>query len=144
MRTRQTHILDQTTISALTTRRNGFSLRRLAAELGLPERDNAMLSNVLNGKPGALTLTGENDLRQRLGLPLITRYEVPACPDCGLVHTGRCHGKPVAAVAVLGPGEKIAQAPKTSKPRRRYHRPCLTDAEYAEFLAWRAERRGKR
>lgn len=26
-------------------------------------------------------------------------------------------------------------------PRKRYHRPCLDDAEYADFLAWREQRK---
>ena len=27
----------------------------------------------------------------------------PVCPDCGSVHTGRCHGKPVGSVIVRPP-----------------------------------------
>jgi hypothetical protein len=49
------------------------------------------------------------------------------CPDCGAVHTGRCHGKEIAAIVVLAPGERIAPATKPKRQaRKRYLRPCLS------------------
>jgi hypothetical protein len=58
------------------------------------------------------------------------------CPSClaqgrGAVIHGEgvdCHGKPVARVVIV-----------SGKPRnrKRYHRPCLDDAEYARYLEWR-------
>lgn len=53
---------------------------------------------------------------------------VEVCPDCGSIHTGRCHNRPVVRVQII-----------SGKPRnrKRYHRPCLDDAEYARFLEWR-------
>lgn len=36
------------------------------------------------------------------------RYSpAPVCPDCGNVHAGRCHGKPVAQVVCLAPDETV-------------------------------------
>jgi hypothetical protein len=53
---------------------------------------------------------------------------VEVCPDCGDIHTGRCHGKPVVRVQIV-----------SGKPRnrKRYHRPCMDDETYAEYLQWR-------
>ena len=68
-------------------------------------------------------------MRLRLGLPqrVPTMIEVPPCEDCGDVHTGRCNGKPVAAVVTLAPGEAVKPAPKQAKRQRRaYYRPCLS------------------
>jgi hypothetical protein len=61
----------------------------------------------------------------------VRRYrEVLACPDCGDAHTGRCHGKPVTRVQIISAKPRI---------RRRYHRPCMDDAQYAAYLEWRKE-----
>jgi len=69
-----------TTKKVLTERYKG-SLRNLAAELGLPPNANATLSRVMRGIPG-VSLTTENDLRQRLDLEPITRtrYGRPCIP----------------------------------------------------------------
>ena len=50
---------------------------------------------------------------------------VEACPDCGSVHTGRCHGRPVARVQIIS---------GKARRRKRYHRPCLDDAKYERLL----------
>lgn len=42
------------------------------------------------------------------------------CPDCGNLHTGRCHGEP-GAVAWIKPDQAIIKQP-SSKPRRRRKR----------------------
>lgn len=54
------------------------------------------------------------------------RYEVDACPDCGSIHTGRCNGKPVAAVVTLAPGETVRITNGTKRQRKAYYRPCLS------------------
>jgi predicted RNA-binding Zn-ribbon protein involved in translation (DUF1610 family) len=98
------------------------------------------LSRVLRGC--SVSEYAENDIRAKLGLEPIQTYVVEACPDCGAAHTGRCHGKPVASVEVLSDGDTIIRKrPAQTRTRKRYHRPCMDDAEYAEYLAWRAERR---
>lgn len=70
-------------------KRKRASLRRLARELAIPA---GVLSDVINERHDHVSLRSENRLRARLGLEPISIYEVPACPDCGLVHTGRCNG----------------------------------------------------
>ena len=46
------------------------------------------------------------------GTQQITQTAIaPVCPDCGNVHTGRCHGKPVAAVVCLAPDEQCDPLP---------------------------------
>ena len=52
-------------------------------------------------------------------VPPHKRYEVPACPDCGLVHTGRCNGHEVAEVVVLAPGQKVVNGNGTPKRTKR-------------------------
>ena len=66
-------------------RKNG-SLRKLAVELGFPPSFAATLSDVLRGKPGKLTLDGENALRRALGLSVIAERVTATCPTCGVVH----------------------------------------------------------
>lgn len=67
-------------------------------------------------------------VRRRLGLPDPGPLkETLCCPSCGGVHAaGDCHGQPIAAIVVLAPGETVKPAPKNTRPRRRYHRPCLS------------------
>ena len=53
------------------------------------------------------------------GTQQITQTAIaPVCPDCGNVHTGRCHGKPVAAVVCLAPDETVRPVAKAQRPRR--------------------------
>jgi hypothetical protein len=114
MRTRQVHLADDSTVFALRQRKNGCTLRQLAAALDYPANMAATLSDVLRRKPGALTQMGEDDLRRRLGLPIETPYSLSPCPSCGGGHGLRripdCHGAPVAAVVALAPGERIARS----------------------------------
>jgi hypothetical protein len=59
----------------------------------------------------------EDRMRQALDMqPLPVVQEVPVCPIHGVVHdAGPCtEDKPVAAVVVLAPGERVT----TPKPRR--------------------------
>lgn len=79
---------------------------------------------------------------------VLRTMEVPACPDCGDVHTGRCHGKQVIQVVVLAPGERVTAAPEPApkqagKPRKRedYFRPCMVrgSEEHMAYLAWKGK-----
>lgn len=64
-----------------------------------------------------MSLKRERRLCMEMGIePPPHEHNVPACPDCGDVHTGRCHGKPVAAVVTLAPGEVVTKAPRKRKP----------------------------
>ena len=88
----------------------------LAGELGLTEHAIGALSDVLRRRPGALTLTRENDLRQRLGLaPLPEPFMLAPCPSCHGIHiAGDCHNAPIAAVVILAPGERVTDAPQSA------------------------------
>lgn len=111
LRTRERHQLCPDTVAALVAAKNGATWRGVAQALGYPPAYAATLNKAARGIPGALTRAAEDTLRVRLGLAPVRRIEVDACPDCGSVHTGRCHGRPVVAVVILGPGERIARGP---------------------------------
>lgn len=64
----------------------------LARRLGVSQQT---LSDIINGRAEHVSLRTENKVRAALGLPPIVLHTVPACPDCGAVHTGRCHGRTV-------------------------------------------------
>lgn len=87
----QTHIVTPETLETLQNRRNG-SLRKLATELGFAPSFAGALGDILNQRAGHVSLETENRVRVALGLVPIATYVVPACPDCGAVDTGRCHG----------------------------------------------------
>ena len=117
-----------TTIKALSRAKNGFgTLDEVAARFHF-EVSKGTLSRVLNGQ--SVSEYAENDIRLKLGLDAIRTKVAVACSTCGDVHGEGvdCHGKPVARVVIV-----------SGKPRnrKRYHRPCLDDAEYARFLEWR-------
>lgn len=109
------------TVATLAERRNG-SLRGLAQELGFPPSFAAILSDVLRERHRNVSLKTENRLRVALGLEPIATYEVSPCPDCGLVHTGRCYGKGVRGqVVVIDPErERIAPVKRAAARRRRF------------------------
>jgi hypothetical protein len=86
MGTRVVHVTDESTVFALAERKFGKTLRALAAELDLPPKSIATLSDVLRFRPSALTESSENDLRLRLGLPTIISVRVRVCPTCGGDH----------------------------------------------------------
>jgi len=90
----------------------------LARELGHPHFSIATLSDVIRRKPGALTMSSEDDLRKRLGLPTLSPHIVPACPSCGGAHVAAdCHGQPVAAVVTLSPTERVTCKRPAPTPR---------------------------
>jgi hypothetical protein len=121
-------IAHHTTIKALSRAKNGFgTLDEVAARFHF-EVSKGTLSRVLNGQ--SVSEYAENDIRLKLGLDAIRTKVAVACSTCGDVHGEGldCHGKPVVRVQIVsGP----------PRNRKRYHRPCLDDAEYARFLEWR-------
>jgi len=137
MRMRRKHELSASTVDALTERRNGHTLRALASSLDYAENYAPTLGGILRGTPGVITMQGENILRARLGLAPISTLEVPPCPDCGNVHTGRCHNRPVAAVVCLAPDETVRPVAKPRSPRKPAHRPYITDdRKWAAYQEW--------
>lgn len=121
-------IAHHTTIKALSMAKNGFgTLDEVAARFHF-EVSKGTLSRVLNGQ--SVSEYAENDIRLKLGLDAIRTKVAVACSTCGDVHGEGvdCHGKPVARVVI------VSGQPRN---RKRYHRPCLDDAEYERFLAWR-------
>lgn len=118
-------VLTATTFAVL-ERKNGNSWRALGESLGVP---HGILHAIGTGAYSHVSWLTIRKVCVRLGLddPGDVVHALP-CPDCGSAHTGRCHGKPVARVVIV-----------SGKPRNRkkYHRPCLDDAEYARFLEWR-------
>jgi len=113
------HIIRPDTIQVLKERKKG-SLRRLAQDLGFPLSFAATLSDVLCERHGKVGLRTENRIRVALGLEPIGTYEIPACPDCGAVHVGRCNGKgPSAQVVVIDPEHERIVRKHVGKRRRR-------------------------
>jgi len=104
------------TVQRVAERRNG-SLRKLAQELGFPPSFAASLSDVLHERHENVGLRTENRIRVALGLDPIAVYEVPPCPDCGLVHTGRCRGKR-GEVAIVGPDEVVVKRARRRTVKR--------------------------
>lgn len=102
-------IASEETRAILEARKNGHTLRALAAELCLPENWTGVLSDVLNGREGVSQDT-ENRLRLALGLPAIGTRTVPVCPACGGDHRvegNNCEGLPVVKIVALRPGQRI-------------------------------------
>lgn len=123
-----------TTIKALSRAKNGFgTLDEVAARFHF-EVSKGTLSRVLNGQ--SVSEYAENDIRQKLGLDVIETKPAQVCASClaegrGMIVHGEgidCHNRPVVRVQI------VSGRPRN---RKRYHRPCLDDAEYARFLEWR-------
>lgn len=141
--TRTRHSLDVETVKTLRAAKNGQSWRFLSESLGYPPSYAGTLQKAHNAEDGVMTLQAENILRAKLGLHARSTYEVTACPDCGSVHTGRCHNKPIADVVVLAEGERIIKRARKPRTYPKCHRPRMTDEEYTEYLQWRAQRKGQ-
>ena len=93
--------MDAETLESVQIRIREFgSLRKAAAGLGVSA---GTLSDIINGRAEHVSLDTENAVRAALGLPALHYHTVPACPDCGSIHTGRCHNKPVAVRPVRKP-----------------------------------------
>jgi len=67
------------------TRKEFRSLRALGAHLGI---NHATLSDILRNRSASLSM--ENTLRERLGMPLIGIGSAEVCPCCGVIHVGKC------------------------------------------------------
>jgi hypothetical protein len=76
------HKLSPSTAKALKLRQNGQTLRMLCRDLGFPETQAPVLSDVLRNVPGCCSLARENELRVALGLLPRTRrrYLRPCLP----------------------------------------------------------------
>ena len=87
--------MDQSTIDTVVIANAKYgSYRKTGAALGVPY---TTVRDVIKGKHQHVSLSAENRLRLTLGLaPVYPKVTIDACPDCGGVHTGRCHGKAVA------------------------------------------------
>lgn len=71
----------------------GESYRRIGSRLNLLPTDYALLSKIARGESvSELTL---RRVGHALGIMPAPRIAVDPCPDCGGVHTGRCHGRVV-------------------------------------------------
>lgn len=139
-------IAHQSTVEKLSEVKNLHgTLDRLVVQYGFAV-SKGTLARTLNGGP--VSECAENEIRDKLGLPPIKTAPAPVCSSClaagrGLVvhAAGDCHDKPVADVVVLTETERIVK--RAGKPRRnrpRYHRPCMTDEKYAEYLRWPQEK----
>jgi len=120
MRTRKQHIAHVSTAVAVSDAKSG-SWAATAAMLGFDAKMGTTLSDVARGKPSAVTPEGENLIRLALGLPAISSIELAPCPTCGGDHNMRgipdCHGRAVAAVVALAPGQRVAAVRKPTQPR---------------------------
>lgn len=87
-----------TVVSATGAVQKHGSFRKAAKALGV---SHAAIWNIARGRHADVSIATENKVRKALGLePLRPMVEVPACPDCGGVHHGRCNGKEVEVRAV--------------------------------------------
>lgn len=103
--------LDTTTIDAVKDALRGENQSALAQRIGIAQ---GTISDVARGRAQHVSRQAENRLRVALGLEPIHRVEVDACPDCGSVHVGRCHGREVVLrpVRVRRLPERIADMPR--------------------------------
>lgn len=111
------HVVAESTREAVMARRTPRGLVALARELGYADGFAGVLSSVIHGVPGKMTLDSENLLRRRLGLSCIGVARVTVCPSCGGVHRVEdCGGVQVRVVA-LQKGEHIS---RRNRPPRRW------------------------
>lgn len=78
----------------------GKSWRELGKELGI---SHGVLHSFAMGRWEHVGWQQFAVIRQALGLPDLELYVTAGCPDCGNVHAGRCHGKPVGVVIIRPP-----------------------------------------
>lgn len=95
--------------------------RKAARALGVAQQT---LSDIINGRADHVSLRTENRVRAALGLPALHYHTVPACPDCGSVHTGRCKGRAVEVRPVRRrkPVHRIADYPARALAAAIIHR----------------------
>lgn len=85
--------LDIETVNAVRDALRGSAQVEVARRCGVSQ---GTVSHIMHGRAEHVSLCAQNRVRVALGLAALPpTVEVPACPDCNGVHTGRCHGKPV-------------------------------------------------
>ena len=93
--------MDAETLESVQIRIREFgSLRKAATGLNVSA---GTLSDIINGRADHVSLDTENAVRAALGLSALHYHTVPACPDCGSIHTGRCKGRAVEVRPVRKP-----------------------------------------
>lgn len=114
------------TQNVLNERKGAVSWRTLGAELDVP---HGILHAIGTGAFEHVSWETVRKVRVRLGIgdpgEIVSTFP---CPDCGAVHTGRCHGREVKVVPVGKP-----------RARRRYFRPCLPVELRGAYEQWRSE-----
>lgn len=98
MQTIDTGVFDETR-SKLETLRPA-RLIDIAARLGYPPSAVGMLSDVLHGRSHHVSAARLDDLRRRLGLPVLVTIPAVPCPTCNVVHGDGydCHGARIQIV----------------------------------------------
>ncbi len=124
----------ENTQQAILAMRNGSSWRRLSAAVGVP---HSVLHAIGTGRWEHVAWDTVRQVRVKIGLPDPGDFVITLpCPSCGQAHGDGldCHNRPVAAVAVLAPGEcvapagaRVVQPAAGARPRKHYKRPCLSD-----------------
>lgn len=91
------------------------SWRALAAEKGISHN---VLYAIAHGEWSKVSWETHRMVRRKLGLPDPGPLAyVTLCPSCGSVHiAGDCHGRPVAAVVTLAPGEVVVDQRPADQP----------------------------
>jgi hypothetical protein len=97
------HVLSPSTVKALKLRQNGGTLRMLCRDLGIPETQAPVLSDVLRAVPGAVSLARENEIRAALNLPprARRRYLRPCLSLDPAVRAGQLRALLAAAEAAM-------------------------------------------
>lgn len=77
-----------------------LSYRRIAARLGLPPAAAGTICDVANGRLDHVSAARLDDLRRRLGLPVLVTIPAVPCPTCNVVHGDGydCHGARIQIV----------------------------------------------
>lgn len=105
------HRLAADTVSEVRKAIGHYGSQRAASRaISIPQ---SVLSDIVRERHAHVSVATECRVRTALGLPVLVLHTVPACPDCGSIHTGRCHNRPVAVrpVRTLKPLARWADAP---------------------------------
>lgn len=103
----------------------------VATHYGISKAAAHRLANDTNYRPSRATI----DKVLAAPQPQPSQIPVPPCPDCGSVHHARCNGRPVAAVVVLTPGQRVT----TPRPRRYSRIDQMPVADLARAIRDRAK-----
>ena len=117
--TNDNHNANHADLAAAVASLRPLSYRRIAARLDLPASAAGMICDIANGRYDHVSDTRLNDLRRRLGLPVVVTIPAIPCPTCGQLHqVGDCHGQS-GAVAIIPAGARIVP-PAPPRKRKRY------------------------